>query len=445
MPNQSQGTKKRKPLEERPLLGVYIHIPFCASKCSYCDFYSREGCENMMPDYHEALLAHIHESSESLQDYQVNSIYFGGGTPSYYGADRICDILDELKQNGNVRTESEITVECNPDSTSLNALKLLRQEGVNRISLGVQATDDNLLRLIGRRHTFRQAEKAIANARKAGFDNISVDLMYGLPSQTKSDWATSLAKIVALHPEHISCYGLKLEEGTPMYREYNGSPVLPDDDEQADMYCYACEMLSRYGYKQYEISNFCIPGYESKHNLKYWNLEDYMGFGPDAASCIRNLRYKYIRDLKKYITGVQKGSSLTDEYQEISPLERAVEYIMLAMRTSGGISEEVYKDRCKCSWEPIFKVLKAYEKRGWVVEENNSWHFTVQGYLISNTLIGLMIEAQSNGYNDNIPWMTKATGEEARHTLPKSEQEMFIEHYSTAEEHGTNAGEGKNK
>ncbi|MEI3062355.1 MAG: radical SAM family heme chaperone HemW [Oscillospiraceae bacterium] len=285
-------------------LGIYIHIPFCASKCSYCDFYSLAGCEHLMPEYHKALLAHLDESAKSIKNYEVDSIYFGGGTPSFYGADRIIEIFNALKLNGNVRLDAEVTIEVNPDSISLNALKLLREEGVNRLSIGVQASDNNLLKLIGRRHNFQQAQTAVANARKAGFDNVSLDLIYGLPSQMKSDWAQTLAKVIELHPEHLSCYGLKLEPGTKMYEDYYGSPILPDDDEQADMYCYAAELLERYGYKQYEISNFCAPGYESRHNMKYWTLEDYMGFGPGAHSCVGNLRYSYVRDLKQYIAGV---------------------------------------------------------------------------------------------------------------------------------------------
>jgi len=410
-------------------LGIYIHIPFCASKCSYCDFYSLAGCDHRMQDYHQALLKHIAESADSLKSYEVDTIYFGGGTPSFYGADRIADILDELKLNGNVRTDSEITVECNPDSISLNALKLLRREGVNRISLGIQETNNDLLKLIGRRHSFQQAQKAVKDARKAGFDNISVDLIYGLPSQTKNDWAQSVARILEMHPEHISCYGLKLEKGTPMYQNYFGSPILPSDDEQTDMYCYTAETLERYGYHQYEISNFCAEGYESKHNLKYWRLDDYMGFGPGAASCIGNLRYSYIKDLERYISGVNRGTSLIDEYQQIDPLERAVEFIMLGMRTVKGITEYEYRTRCQCDWKPIYRVLKAFSQRGWAAEDEGRWHFTVQGFLISNTLINIMLEAQAGGIVEGTPWLGAAYEAEEKHTLPKSEEERFIEHY----------------
>ncbi len=413
----------------KPRLGIYIHIPFCASKCSYCDFYSLAGCEQQMPDYHRALIAHLAESARGIRNYEVDSVYFGGGTPSYYGAEHLMEIFDVLKRNGNVRLDAEVTVECNPDSMTYKDLKLLRSEGVTRLSVGVQATNNDLLKLIGRRHSFQQAELAFSAARKAGFDNISLDLIYGLPSQTKSDWAESLAKIVEMHPEHISCYGLKLEEGTPMYREYKDSPVLPSEDEQADMYSYAAEMLERYGYKQYEISNFCAPGFESLHNLKYWNLDDYMGFGPGAHSCVGNLRYSFVKDLKRYITGVEKKVSIIDEYQLVDPMERSVEYLMLAMRTNRGISEQDYRVRTQSDWKPILHALLAFQEKGWAEKTGDRWHFTVPGFLISNTLIGILLEAQASGRADSVPWMDRVDREERKIVLPKGEEELFAELY----------------
>ena len=401
----------------RPRLGIYIHIPFCASKCSYCDFYSLAGCDHLMPEYQQALLEHIQESSHSIKSYEVDSIYFGGGTPSFYGADRLVQILDQLKLNGNVRLDGEISVECNPDSLSYTALRLLRQEGVNRISIGVQASDNNLLKLIGRRHNFQQAQRAFRDARNAGFDNISLDLMYGLPSQTKRDWADTLARIVEMHPEHISCYGLKLEPGTKMYKEYKGSPILPDDDEQADMYSYAAEMLERYGYRQYEISNFAAPGFESRHNLKYWNMDDYISFGPGAHSCVGNIRY------------VHRKVSIVDEYEEVSPLERAVEYVMLAMRTARGISRYDYVTRTQCDWRPIGQVLEAFMQKGWVARTDDRYHFTVPGFLISNTLIGILLETQANGRIEGAPWISDAEYAARRVDLPKGEEELFAELY----------------
>ena len=415
---------------DRAPLGIYIHIPFCANKCSYCDFYSLSGCDYLMDDYQDALLAHIEESSDSIKNYEVDSIYFGGGTPSFYGADRIVEILDELKLNGNVRTDAEITVECNPDSVSYNAFKLMREEGVNRISLGVQTTDDSLLRMIGRRHTYSQAVRAIEDARDAGFDNISIDLIYGLPTQTRQDWADSLARAVALHVEHISCYGLKLEENTPMYRNYYGSPALPDDDTQADMYSYASQMLEHYGYHQYEISNFCAPGFISRHNYKYWNLDDYMGFGPGAHSAIGSLRYSYIKNLKDYISGVRRGSSLIDEYNHIDTLERASEYLMLGMRTARGISEGDYRMKCQSDWKPIEETLRIFQSKGWAEPNGNRWHFTVPGFLVSNQLISILLEVQASGRIENIPWLSEIFRAEQKTNLPTSDEEMFAEMYA---------------
>ena len=416
-------------MKARPRLGIYIHIPFCASKCGYCDFYSLAGCDHMMDKYQKALIAHLEESGHAIRNYEVDTVYFGGGTPSYYGAERLMEIFNVLKLNGNVRLDAEVTVECNPDSVSRDELKFLRQEGVNRLSMGVQSSNNDLLKIIGRRHNFQQAKDAFRTAREAGFDNISLDLIYGLPTQTRSDWAESVQRILELHPEHISCYGLKLEEGTPMYDEYRDSPVLPDDDAQADMYFYAAETLGRYGYRQYEISNFAAPGFESKHNLKYWNLDDYISFGPGAHSCVGNIRYSVVRDLKEYISGVRRKVSLVDEYEEVSPLERSVEYIMLGMRTSRGISRRDYIARCQCDWRPIEQVLRAFEAKGWVRQTGDRWHFTVPGFLISNTLIGIMLETQASGRIEGTPWLSDAEYAALRVELPKGEEELFAELY----------------
>ena len=381
-----------------------------------------------MPVYQKALIDHLVESSASIRNYEVDSIYFGGGTPSFYGADRILELFDVLKLNGNVRTDTEVTVECNPDSMNFKDLLSLREEGVNRLSIGVQAVQDDLLRLLERRHTWPQAQAAYATARRAGFDNVSLDLMYGLPTQNKRDWAESLAQVVELHPEHISCYALKLEDGTPMASAYRNSPVIPDDDEQADMYSYAAQMLDRYGYKQYEISNFAAPGFESRHNLKYWRLEDYMGFGPGAHSSVGNLRYSFVKDLKRYTYGVSRKISIIDEYEEIDPLERSVEYLMLGMRTNRGVEEQEYRVRCQSDWKPVHRVLQAFKEKGWAVEEEDGrWHFTVSGFLISNTLIGILLEAQAGARLDTTPWMYRPEREDGELDLPKGEEELFTE------------------
>jgi len=392
-------------MEDRHL-GVYIHIPFCASKCGYCDFYSLAGCDGKMGKYQSALLAHIAEASATMAPYYIDTVYFGGGTPSYYGAQRLADAFNALKRAGKVLKSAEVTVECNPDSVRRRELAVLRKEGVNRISLGVQSASDDLLKIIGRRHNFAQVKKAVKDIRAEGFQNLSVDLIYGLPNQTKDDWAETLARVLELEPEHISCYGLKLEEGTPMYDEYRDSPVIPTDDEQADMYLYAVQTLSLYNYGQYEVSNFARRGYESRHNMKYWDLDDYLGFGPGAHSCIGDTRYSFVRDLDRYILGVKQGDNILEEYEKLDELDRAAEYIMLGMRRGRGVSAEEYHRVYRSDFTPIEELLKEYEKDGWTRRlADGRWGFTPTGFLLSNLLIGSLLEAQAQQRLDGQPWM----------------------------------------
>ena len=405
-------------MEDRHL-GVYIHIPFCASRCGYCDFYSLAGCDGRMGAYQQALLTHISESSNALAPYYIDSVYFGGGTPSWYGARRLTEIFNTLKRTGKVLRTAEVTVECNPDSVRRHELRLLRREGVNRISLGVQSASDDLLKIIGRRHNFAQVKRAVRDIRAEGFDNLSIDLIYGLPNQTKEDWAETLARVTEFAPEHISCYGLKLEEGTPMYEEYRESPVLPGDDEQADMYLYAVDMLADYGYIQYEISNFSRRGRESRHNMKYWTLGEYMGFGPGAHSNMGNTRFSYIRSLEGYIRGITEGESILDECETLEELDRAAEYIMLGMRCSRGISEEEYTRIYRSDFAPVEELLREYEKDGWTKWISGRWRFTPAGFLLSNILIGSLLEAQAEHRIQANPWVEDALGDSGRIVLPR--------------------------
>ena len=405
-------------------LGIYIHIPFCASKCSYCDFYSLAGCDRLMPKYHNALLQHIRESAPQLSQYYTDTVYFGGGTPSYYGARRICDVFNALKRSGLVYKTAEATVEVNPDSIRRNDLAVMRSEGINRLSIGAQSANDDILKLINRRHNWKQVEQTVKDARAEGFDNLSLDLIYGLPSQTREDWAATLNRALELGPEHLSCYGLKLEEGTPMY-DYRESPILPDDDAQADMYLYTCETLAHYGYRQYEISNFARPGKASRHNLKYWLLRDYMGFGPGAHSNIGGLRYSYVKDLQQYISAMQSGGSLLDEYETIGPLDRAAEYLMLGMRTVHGICAREYHRIYRSDFAPIEALLKEYERKGWAVQEKERWHFTPSGFLLSNLLIGLMLDKQGEYKHSGNPWVDTAELFSEQTELPEGDEVFY--------------------
>lgn len=370
-----------------PRLGIYIHIPFCASKCGYCDFYSCAGAADRMADYQHALLEHIEESAGRIAPAYIDTVYFGGGTPSFYGAARLIELLDAVKATGRLLKRAEVTVEVNPDSVRLHDLRALHKAGFNRLSIGMQSANNDILKMIGRRHSFRQVEMAVQNARTAGFDNISLDLIYGLPSQTRSDWADTLAKALALRPEHISGYGLKLEEGTPMYA-LKDSPLIPSDDEQADMYLCMVEELRRYGYEQYEISNFARPGHASRHNLKYWTLGEYAGFGPGAYSDFGGVRYGYIRDLDRYIA----GELVLAESEHIPVSEREMEYIMLRLRTTEGMNIREFENRFRRRFDPLGARLEVYADHGLAQRTEQGWRLTPRGFLVSNQIIGELQE-----------------------------------------------------
>ena len=375
-------------------LGLYIHIPFCRSKCQYCDFYSLSGREDRMDEYQKALLAHLDESAPHAKACTVDTIYFGGGTPSFYGDKRLTEVLKRIKKLFRVDKNAEITLEANPDSVDLKMLRHLRRAGFNRISLGVQSADDAQLADLGRPHTFAQARQAVEWARKANFDNLSLDLIYGLPGQSPKSWHSTVEQVLALEPEHISAYGLKVEEGTPLHQRVERGEVLPDDDEQADCYLWTVQRLEQAGYGQYEISNFAKEGRLSRHNWKYWMTRPYMGFGPGAHSDFGGRRYSFLRDLNSYIKGVLEGGSIVDEDDPIPEKERGSEYLMLRLRTTHGIEEWEYRRSYFMNFQPLQDKLEEYEQHGLAVRQNGRWRLTPQGFLLSNSIIGTLLEAQ---------------------------------------------------
>ncbi len=381
--------------QELKSLGIYIHVPFCKSKCQYCDFYSIPGGLNkdLMEDYTHAVMRHIREAALRAPNYEVDTLYFGGGTPSFYGADGLKRLLAEVDRRFNLRLDAEITLEANPDSITASELRKLRRAGFNRISIGVQTDQDDQLKSLGRPHTFEQAKQAVQVAREAGFENVSLDLIYGLPNQTRDQWANTLQRIIDLRPEHISCYGLRVEEGTPLYT-YKDCANLPDDDMQADMYLYTVETLANFGYEQYEISNFCRPDFESRHNLKYWNGGEYLGFGPAAASDFSGKRFSFLRDLRAYTSGIFNGTSVMAECESIPLRERAGEYLMLRLRTREGIEESEYHRMFHMDFAPLEEILEKLQKAGYTKKENKRWSLTPNGYLLSNRIILLLQEAQ---------------------------------------------------
>ena len=378
-------------------LGLYVHVPFCRSKCDYCDFYSL-ACKDdkLMDGYLDAVCAHIKEAGALAPAYKVDTIYFGGGTPSFFGADGISTILATIRRNFDVDSNAEITVECNPDSVTDRLLHRIYAEGVNRISLGIQTDDDEILKKLGRPHTYAQAVSAFQRIRKAGFKNVSVDLMYGLPGQTLRNWQETMDNVLRLLPEHISCYGLKVEPGTPLY-SYKEIANLPDDDLQADMYLSAVEMLRSRGYRHYEISNFARKGLYSRHNMKYWTGGEYLGFGPSASSDFAGKRFVLSRDLQSYISGIRDGGEVMEDVQEIPLRERAGEYLMLRLRTYQGIAADEYEQKFLLPFDPIRKILAKYRELGYVgVNDDGRWNLTAKGYLISNTILSELLIAQDD-------------------------------------------------
>ena len=375
-------------------LGIYIHIPFCRSKCDYCDFYSLAGREDQMDRYQKALLAHLKETAPLAQGYPVDSIYFGGGTPSYYGAKRIKELLAHLSKLFQVEKDAEITVECNPDSVDLKSLRILRKAGVNRLSMGMQSAQEEELRAIHRIHTPQQTNQAVEAARKAKFTNLSLDLIYGLPGQTMESWKATVEHALSLIPQHLSCYGLKVEEGTPLARRVAEGEVLPDDDQQADLYLWTVGRLERAGLPQYEISNFAKPGYESRHNLRYWLTRPYIGFGPGAHSDFGGRRYSFVRDLDAYIRGVLEGGDIIDSSELIPQRERCGEYLMLRLRTVRGVDGRVYRHTYFMDFAPLEARLREFAAQGWAEEADGRWRLTPRGFLVSNQLIGDLLDRQ---------------------------------------------------
>ncbi len=383
--------KKKQPL------GIYVHIPFCRSKCQYCDFYSvTEKNDRLLDGYLDAVCDHIRETGPQAPGHLVDTIYFGGGTPSFFGADGLAAILSTIRKNFDVTSDAEITFEANPDSISPRLLRKLRSEGFNRVSLGVQCDDDRILEQIGRPHDYQQAVTAVQKIRKAGFKNLSLDLIYGLPGQSLESWQATLSHVLELKPEHISCYGLKVEEGTPLYqcREFMN---LPDDDLQADMYLSTVELLRSQGYRQYEISNFCRRNHESRHNLKYWSGGEYLGFGPDASSDFAGKRFKIIRDLHGYIEGIRSGGQVLEDIQDVPKRERAGEYLMMRLRTTRGINAAEYEKKFLLPFAPLEKALEQCRDRGHALKGDGGWHLTAEGFLLSNAIISdlLLIQDKS--------------------------------------------------
>ncbi len=378
-------------------------MPFCKSKCPYCDFYSLErngeASDDLMRRYADALMLHIEDYSSSAQNREVDTIYIGGGTPSYMPVKYMLEIINSVKRNFNILPDAEISMEVNPATVDLSGFKKYVKAGVNRISIGMQSAIDEELRLLGRIHTFEEFKNAFQDARDAGIDNINVDIMYGIPGQTIGSLKETLARVIELSPEHISFYGLKIEDGTP-FAERKKELSLPDEDTEYNMYVTAVEILEKHGYKQYEISNFARDGRECRHNLRYWNCMEYIGLGPGAHSYYNDHRFSFKKDIDLYISEIEAVSSengIVDENYEISASERIGEYVMLRLRLNEGIDANDFAERFGLDFEKTYgKYLKTYTENGFMIKDGSRYAFTTAGRYVSNYILSAMIDFDSD-------------------------------------------------
>lgn len=381
-------------------LGLYLHIPFCRSKCAYCDFYSVTG-ESMMKRYADALILHMEDYSPAVKNYYIDTLYMGGGTPTALPKKTLLDIIDGIYANFSVLQTAEFTVECNPATADRALFSALYKSGVNRLSIGVQSACDNELRNLTRIHTFDEAVETYEAARKAKFDNISIDLMYGIPEQTERSLAMSLESIVELDPEHISLYGLKIEPNTP-FADNIDRLILPDEDTEYRMYESAVRYLESHGYRHYEISNFAKPGKECAHNMRYWNCDEYLGLGTGAHSYFGGRRFSFKRDISSYIDALENVGSeieIVDENYEVSPKDRLGEYVMLRLRLAEGIDTVEFENRFGISFERLYgKYLAVYVENGFMKKRGTAYSLTLKGMYVSNYILSTMLDFDEQAY-----------------------------------------------
>lgn len=368
-------------------LGIYIHIPFCVQKCLYCDFCSFPRAEAARIEaYVDTLTAQAVSWAGRCAEYEVDTVYFGGGTPTMLTLPQWERLTDTLRRQFRIRPDAEITAETNPATADLAYLRALRALGVNRLSMGVQSADAAELRALGRLHGFAQAQQTFADARAAGFDNISIDLMLGIPHQTEDSLARTLAEFIALGPEHISAYMLKIEDGTPFGCMRDTLP-LPDEDLTCDLYTDTVTTLAKAGYARYEISNFARPDRHSRHNLRYWQGRPYLGLGLAAHSDFGGCRFSAGRDIAAYLAG-----DWIDESEEMSAEERRAEYIMLRLRLEEGIDTADYAARFGRDFTAEFApILATYRRAGLLREQDGRIALTTEGMLLSNTVLASLL------------------------------------------------------
>lgn len=370
-------------------LGLYIHIPFCARKCEYCDFLSRSAGEEEREQYVEALLLEIESYREFAKGYRVSTIFIGGGTPSVLLPKQMERILQKVYEVFELEKRPEITIEINPGTVNEEKLQCYKENGVNRLSMGLQSVNNEKLRLLGRIHTYQDFVGSYELARKVGFDNISLDLISSIPGQTLQDWKKELETATAQKPEHISVYQLIIEEGTPFYEKYAEHPeLLPDEETSREIYLWTGKFLKEAGYEQYEISNYTKSGKESRHNLKYWERGDYLGLGLGAASMVRNIRMSNTKDMKTYLERCTQPKTMREDVQFLEEPRQMEEFMFLGLRKTRGVSKKEFRRTFGREMDMVYeKALHKCLENGMLLEHKDRIFLSEEGTLLSNMVL----------------------------------------------------------
>lgn len=397
-------------------LEIYVHIPFCAKKCAYCDFLSFPGNMRMRREYTDKLLEEIRIQSSFVREYQVDTIFLGGGTPSVLDVSDITAIMGALKEHYDIAPDAEITIEVNPGTVKMEGLVAYREAGINRVSMGLQSADDTELRYLGRIHTYDEFLKSFQRVRMAGFTNVNVDLISAIPGQTPESWRNTLKKTAMLKPEHISAYSLIVEEGTPFYDRYGGHvemesyemspeerrrlmalPDLPDEDTEREMYYMTRNCLAEQGYERYEISNYARSGFECRHNVGYWTGTGYLGLGLGASSYLEGCRFHNTSDFQSYVSAhfddeAEFCQALRQDMEQLSVKSKMEEFMFLGLRLTRGVSAEGFITRFGQSIRNVYGgVIDKLEREGLLEHKNGYYHLTERGLDLSNYAMSLFL------------------------------------------------------
>lgn len=369
-------------------ISLYIHIPFCAQKCLYCDFPSFARKDHLRKAYIEALNKEIINLREKHNNLEINTIFIGGGTPSVLESNELECLLKEIAKL-NMAKDIEYSMECNPGNLTEEKLEVMKKYGVNRISMGLQAKQDNLLKGLGRIHNYKTFKENFLLAKKVGFNNINVDLMFGLPNQRLNEWEETLREIISLEPAHISAYSLIIEEGTAFYNLYENDKLkLPTEEEERKMYHLAKEILEENGFNQYEISNYAKEGKECRHNLAYWNMDNWIGVGSASASYINWKRIKNISSVEEYINSINERGEAVEEIINNSKNDNMEEFMFMGLRKINGIDENEFKKRFGMNINDVYgEILNKYIDEGLLIRESGRVFLSEKGIEISNIIM----------------------------------------------------------